>query len=314
MKVFGSDLIDKKYKLCFLRTLVLSKQHFNVHISVPTSKDIRKLNGTYMRGLRRIANELRYERSDDGKTDLEVRILLDAPSVDCILLTARLRYAARIVREAPASLVAALHFRRRGKQLPWTNFISHDMTQVARQTSNAPQSDPSLCPSEWAKWIVSADALHAIRRTHFCESIVDATKPARNEQAENVANFGCDTCGACFASSKALSMHGRTKHGLRSPWTSRVGSSVCPACGKDFHMRVRCLNHIGDTRRPRCAEWIMQHLSPLPQKQLDKLNIEDAAARKTAQRQGHTTCLTKRPPVQANRCNLTQSANADSCR
>ena len=268
MKVFGSSLIATAFKLCFLRSMVLSKQHFNVQLMIPTAKDIRKLNATYMRGLRRIADELRFDSNENGKTDLQVRQQLGAPSIDCILLVARMRYIIRVVREAPKSLCAALHFRREGQPIPWTRQATQDMLVVAKQSQFAPDSNPSLSPFEWTSWLLSADAAHALRITKFTESIIDSIKPPSSATIANVTDFRCSSCEKSFATQKALNLHCRTVHKFRAPWASRIGSSVCPACGKDFQSRVRCLNHLGDSRRPKCSAWVLAHVSELPEKKL----------------------------------------------
>ena len=251
-----------------------------------------------MRGLRRIADELRFDNKENGKTDLEVRRQLGVPSIDCILLTARMRYLVRIVREAPSTLIAVLHFRREGQPIPWTKLVIQDMMLIARQSQHAPGNDPSLHPLEWTSWLTSTDALHAICSTKFAESIIDGSKPPCTVSNTNVADFRCSSCAASFATRKALNLHRRTVHKFRAPWTCRISGSICPACGKDFHSRVRCLNHLGDSRRPKCSSWVMVNSPQLSSKVLAKLNEKDTVERKTARRSGHTTSLSIRPPVQ----------------
>ena len=298
MKVFGSPLISTSYKMCFLKTLVMSKQNFNVHLMIPSAKDIKKLNSTYMRGLRRIAGEMRYDNNDKGKSDLQVRWQMGAPSIDCILLTARVRYIIRIVREQPKTLCAVLHFRREHQRLPWTEQAIEDMLYVASRAENAPSTHPASQPNEWTVWLTNGDALHALHNIKFAESIIDKTKPIDGTTAPVATGYRCRPCEASFATKKALNLHRRIVHNFRAPWASRVDGSVCHACGKDFHTRVRCLNHLGDTRRPKCAEWILAHQPQLHEKTLAKLNATDATERKNARRAGHTTSLASRPPIQ----------------
>ena len=61
---------------------------------------------------------------------------------------------------------------------------------------------------------------------------------------------------------------------------------MCPACGTFFSSRVRCLVHIGDHRRPKCAEWLLKHGTLLPPATLDRLDEVDRVQRREAQRQG----------------------------
>ena len=306
LKVFGSPHIATSYKLCFLHSLVMSRQVFNAHVSLPKVKDLKKMNNVYMRALRRIAGEMRYDGSEDGKTDLQVRQQLGVPSIDCILLAARFRYVVRVVREAPRTLCAVLGFKREMQQLPWTLQATDDMLQVAKRAESAPSSHPSSCPEEWRDWLLSCSALHALKNMKFAESCVDRA-PSGGEAAACVTSFKCSACSIAFATRKALNLHKRTVHKYRAPWSSRVAGSICPACGKDFHLRVKCLNHLGDTRRPRCAQWIMDNVPTLPKATLDKLSAADAEERSRARRAGHTTCIAKRPPVQVQTSNISRT-------
>ncbi|CAK0814249.1 unnamed protein product, partial [Prorocentrum cordatum] len=96
-KVFGSSVIDDKYKLVFMRSLVLSRLTFNLHVCVLSLRTLQELAGVYMRVLRRIAGDPRFSTKGE-MTDLEVRLKLQMPSFDCPLMVARLRYFARLVR------------------------------------------------------------------------------------------------------------------------------------------------------------------------------------------------------------------------
>ena len=102
----------------------MSRLHFNVHIIVPTPRFMKTINFAYMRGLRRIAGCMRGERCE---TDLEVRRRLAAPSIECILARARLRYLRRLVLRQSMSLLALLSVRLKGQMLPWVTLIMNDL-------------------------------------------------------------------------------------------------------------------------------------------------------------------------------------------
>ena len=254
-----------------------------------------------MRALRRIAGETLFRADEKNKSDAAVRERMNAPSIDCMLMAARLRYAIRILRQRPPSLVAVLSVQPKGIMLPWPRLLCDDMRGLAATCAACPSGDPCTDPQAWREWLLRPAAEAAVRELHFTRSILDraahsptsAEPPAGRERAHR-----CVVCGDTFASAKALQMHSRVKHGARAPWSRMVPGSVCPCCGVDFHIRVRCLNHLGDRRRPRCADWVLQHCKPLPAEELAVLDAADTAARKAAWRQGHTTCLALRPPQQ----------------
>ena len=82
-----------------------------------------------MRGLRRIAGQMRYTH-ESNVTDHAVRSSLGMPSIDCLLIVSRLLYLGRVERERPRSLVAALHARPRGTPVPWMATVRSDVAML----------------------------------------------------------------------------------------------------------------------------------------------------------------------------------------
>ena len=107
-RVFGSARMSVKHKPAFMRTLILSRLLFGIHVTIPSPRDIRDLSSVYMRVLRRICGQVR-----SGKevvwTDLEVRSHLQQPSIDCLISRAGIRYAGRVARNSPRAVLALLH-------------------------------------------------------------------------------------------------------------------------------------------------------------------------------------------------------------
>ena len=91
-----------------MRSFVLSRLTFNIHVCVVSPRVSQKLAGVYMRVLRRIAGDPRFSTKVE-MTDSEVRIKLQMPPLDCILMVARFRYFARLVRNQPRPLLSLLH-------------------------------------------------------------------------------------------------------------------------------------------------------------------------------------------------------------
>ena len=95
-KLYGNPNVSWHHKKSFLRSLFLSRELFNVHITVPSARDMVTYNTCYMRPLRRIVGDMRFS-SDTEHTDIEVRRLLNMPSVDCLISCARLAYVKRLL-------------------------------------------------------------------------------------------------------------------------------------------------------------------------------------------------------------------------
>ena len=176
MKVFGSPSVPRPLKLHFMRTLVLSKLLFNLHVAVPSARDMKALNTAYMRVLRRIHGDVRFS-AGTVLTDILVRTELEQPSVDCLLVRARLRYMARIIRSQPRDLMALLHLRSRSDTpLPWVELLTKDIDTLRLH---------KLIPRHFPDFVADAGAWHALMRAagtweeivgslHFYESLCDS--------------------------------------------------------------------------------------------------------------------------------------------
>ena len=288
--------MDDKYKIAFLRSLVLSRLTFNLHVCTMPIKAIRRLSGVYMRVLRRIAGDPRFSKVV-ALSDREVREKLGQPSLDCILMVARLRYLGRPVRNQPAPLLALLQAGAGEPELPWLATIRADVERV-RSLGLVPGA-PSLRqgPQAWlgllrdaAKWAQILD------KVCFHESCLD--RAALPEHSEPCAGRGlghqCPVCPARFPSERALASHCRAKHGHRLAVKQHIdGSGVCPACGTNFHTRLRCIARLSDKRPPPCTAWVLANVPPLPPTVVAQLNEQDRAAKREAWAQGRTRPLAR---------------------
>ena len=143
IKLFGSERVTLRFRLCFMKSLILSKLLFNVHITVPSPRDIAAFNMVYMRVLRRIHGDVRYSQ-DTQFTDLQIRTILEQPSIDCILAKMRLRYAKRILTNRPRALIALLHVSISGRRLPWIDLLARDCDLLRSRVLHT-DALPSLC-------------------------------------------------------------------------------------------------------------------------------------------------------------------------
>ena len=100
---------------------------------------------------------------------------------------------------------------------------------------------------------------------------------------------------SAHVSSRALESHQRAKHGVRLHIKRFIGSAVCPSCGTDFKDRLRCIRHVSDRRRTKCAEWILENGSQLSEVTLKALDAVDTGLRREAQRAGRTNHIAVAP-------------------
>ena len=98
--------------------LVFSRLTFNLHVCILLPRALQQLAGVYMCVLRRIAGAPRFS-TKVATTDVEVQLGLHMPSLDCLLIVARLRYFALLVRNQPLPRFAWLHVGSAEPELPW---------------------------------------------------------------------------------------------------------------------------------------------------------------------------------------------------
>ena len=126
MKVFGSSAIQDELKLHFVRALILSRLLYNVHTLVMIPVGLRRLNAVYIRVLRRIADDPRYS-TKVLHNDREIRILLDMPFIDALVLQKRFKYYQRLTTRMLEALVTLLQSQVGAKRLPWIDQLYKDL-------------------------------------------------------------------------------------------------------------------------------------------------------------------------------------------
>ena len=327
VSVFGSSCIAREVKINLCKSLILSRLLFNVHVWSQVSPwCLRKLNAVYMRVLRRIANQCRYDACSN-KTDCEVRAMLDLPSIDCIVAKKRVAYLPTFLTGASRNLRALLSVRLDpppGRNLPWVELIDSDLRVL--QTSYGAKltdlGDPNVSSDRWQLFIRSypVEWKLLVEGPHFCSSILDCPASSKKvEIAEGaiatclvlgssdhdggalrlVPIHACSLCaksGICttFSSQRALAMHLRKTHGERNLVKQYIHSSICPACGKKFSTRLRCVAHATEKRargkrRTSCFELLSSGLFPrVDPVTFAELERADTTARREAARIGQT--------------------------
>ena len=100
-----------------------------IYICVLKSRDYVAFNGMYMRPLRRIAGDPRFS-GNTTYTGIQIRALLKAPSVDCIVSRMRLDYLGRVARSGHRVLLGMLHLRAGKKRLPWVTEVAKDCDRL----------------------------------------------------------------------------------------------------------------------------------------------------------------------------------------
>ena len=95
-KIIGSELVQMRYKVFFMSSLVMSRLLFAVYITVPRQAELKKYNAVYMRVLRNISGNSWFS-AEVEHNDVQIRQLLNLPSIDCWIARARLTYCGRLI-------------------------------------------------------------------------------------------------------------------------------------------------------------------------------------------------------------------------
>jgi hypothetical protein len=89
----------------------------------------------------------------------------------------------------------------------------------------------------------------------------------------------------------------RTKHKVLCEFPYFVDATgTCPICKTVYNSRIRCLAHISDKRRPKCADELRKgRVHKLSEATVQKLDAADREQRRLAQRQGRSHPIAQLP-------------------
>ena len=305
--IFASKHVFYWVKLLLMDSLVLTKLLFNTHVVVPSRQYTKRLSNIYMRVLRCIFGEPRFQRTEH--TDFAIRQLMQRPSVDCLLQRGRLKYLKRLLAVRPRPLLAVLHCRVKNAILPWVQLVLADLRVFQERVlakSGFWLPDPATAPDAWATFIINCGSLWGplVDQIFFCESIADVA--AAQGDAPALRPFTCNMCtdiGApptpAFTTRKALHTHLRRCHNIRINARKYIGADfACPVCNTIFSTRLRAIAHLSDGRRTECSSQLAG-LPELAPSEVVRLDAIDSELRREAFRDGHSRPLAT---SQARRC------------
>ena len=305
VKLFGSPHLGHHLKLVFLQALIMSTLIFNAHVRVLDSRALSVLNAVYMRVVRRIVGQCRFDSS--AVSDREVRKMAGVPSIDCLIQRARLNYLVRLVTHQHRQLIALLSIRSRdGSVLPWLALVRSDLNVLYLKVAGigAELPPPNEDPTAWYDFMRDdPDKFRChVRNLSYIVSVCDSSATTENASSLNFPCVLCPVPQPAFKSSKALESHKRVVHGCRSNMRFYAPESgICYACQTNFNSRLRLLAHLVDSRRPKCRDTILQSNFPkLPESEVQRLDICDRTYRRIAKRAGHSHVLAAGAAIRAN--------------
>ena len=304
--IFASTCVPTSLKLRFADSLVFSRLFYNVHTWVTNSTfAIKTINKVYMQVLRQVCNKCRHQ-AHNNLSDIGVRQLLQAPSVQCILRRKRLIYAGRLMQHGPPALLALLQSRVGLQSIPWVAQLLSDFSYLKRYYSAklGEMPDPKLQPRVWA--LLINEFPHEWRElvngyAEYEDPCIDHVSQSQVGQHE----FACTLCSShpAFKNARALASHMRSKHKITNPLNRYIDNSgICPICGTNFFSRARVLTHVSETRvrnksgRKSCRQRLLKGEFP----QISDTVFADAVLatrteRREAQRRGRTHVLATLP-------------------
>ena len=191
VKIFGSREIHLCLKLVFLQALVLARLLYNVHIRAPSHKFVAITSNVYMRVLRRISGDVRFD--GNSISDRAVRAKLRQPSVDCIAMQKRLLYLPRLLKGGGKPLLALLAVGCLAKPLKWVSLLLDELRFLkAHSWKYCDFPKPGADPGAWEASAQAGDETweREVRSLRFIDSVADA----KTELPQNVLSFECKLC------------------------------------------------------------------------------------------------------------------------
>ena len=303
MKVFGARCISLRLRLDLAATLVFSRLLYNVHGWSTISRwAYGKLNGVYMRVLRRVADLSCTGSSSRCASNLVVRKRLGMPVLETFIRQRRLLYSNAMLRSDAQALKSMLsicdpHGVPVGQ---WVKLHYDDLCALRDYQGSrlAELGDPLNDITSWARLATEYPAVWG----QLIRSLVVYSSTAESRCDGRVAGAGpefecnlCHTGAACFPTLKALQSQMRSQHKVSNALKRYIDDSgVCPACCTMFASRTRLLSHVSE-RRTRGWSPIscnaLLNTGVLPEFDAEKLRACDEAdrtSRRAALKQGHS--------------------------
>jgi len=329
-KVFANKSISVKRRKRLGWSLIVSRLCYNSQTWPKLKLKARNtINAVYMRLWRRIAGDPQCQNVT--KTNREIRQMLQIPSIDCYLRKRRLKYAARVIKNGPPALIAALQTRTKtGEPTKWVQTVAEDIRilqahpSLASKLRDMPKPENQLRPwlelfhSYPAEWSAIVDQYFTIDDDQEYEIHVPKkgihtfgqkmqSKKSGDFLDKGCCIFECCTCSKAFASGKQLATHKWKVHGIKSDVRSKVADiSVCPICHTDYHCRARLIKHLlekrirSKTRGYSCHQKFLERsarMPDVPKETLMALEARDAQMYREARKQGHSNLIVYKMPI-----------------
>ena len=144
----------------------------------------------------------------------------------------------------------------------WLSQIVSDMYLMWTINENIYTSmpDPSVDITPWLQ-IAANDSLrwnkfirwhqHSMRKSRLCTV---SPLPAVASQADTNSDLFICHCGKSVGSQVALHSHMRHKHGYINQYRSKIATSWCLCCRKEFHTSARLFTHVA-YRASNCRKY-----------------------------------------------------------
>ena len=107
-KLYGEELLGYLLRWSLANSLIFSRLFFNAHVRAFKTNELGKMHATYMRVVRRVSSNVRYDST--ACSDYTARSSINAPSIECILTQKSLLYASRLATSKCSSLLSLLSF------------------------------------------------------------------------------------------------------------------------------------------------------------------------------------------------------------
>ena len=301
--VFGSSVFRIRARLALGKSLVLSRLLMGVELwHKITAWAYRRINGVYMRLLRRIAGHMRgTKKAGERISDERVRNLFGAPSLSRLIAQRRLTYLGQLLRSRATFLLSLLASREQ-RESGWTAQVLKDLRCLWRDKHNklAELGDPLLAGDSWSRFICDhpREWKEIVKTWTTTVDAFDCTNAAICRSRGDSEHVAC-RCGLVLKSARALAMHERMKHAAGSTVKAWAGATgVCCVCGTQLSTRLRLIAHLSDrrirgNRQPCCS--LLHRFPQVEAAEQHRLDELDKLARSAARRRGNTQPLSAAP-------------------
>ena len=234
------------------------------------------------------------KRDGDERAHLYLLATYNLPTPEDILAAQRLRLLAMIARWADEQfLQGVIDSEGSADDDTWANQVLYDFQRFSGRSETFTNIIQAFRKPTGQKEMAKVIKRHNTKMRHVHQQRWKIWQHERKEgqrerKIEPGVLFPCEKCGKDFKSNTARAVHKWKVHHVHSAAAHFCPTSICLACGRDYHTLARVRQHV-EYSSMDCLTKLMATYEPMDSQQIEYLNACARQEAKTTWKSGRLT-------------------------